>query len=112
MEPLYEKLLKFLTEHSEDRHLLSSELVSMVRSFRFSRESDGVKLSVDAIAFCMHQLRWSEVLEVAKSEHDTSFSKKRSSTLLPLISAFDDEWEEAEDYRLFREKSGRPGRSD
>lgn len=101
VEPFYEKLLKFLRENESSRNEFMQVLIAAVRHFKNARNEGRGELSIDAIAYCMHELRWSEVLKVALEEHQSYFVPKRSSTLLRLIEAFDDDWSEAEDYLRF-----------
>ena len=97
----YERMLNFLTENSANRAVLSKEMISIVRKYREARKGEGILLSVDAMAYCMHELRWREVLEVANDEHRSYFLPKADSTLRRLIDSFSDDWSEASDYQRF-----------
>lgn len=97
----YDKLLNFLLANTADRGILSREIVATVGEYKNVRRTGDVLLSVDALAYCMHLLRWPEVLAAAEKEHTLHFSQKADSTLIPLIDSFRDDWEESVDYRRF-----------
>lgn len=101
IESLYEELLVFLKEKSTSREAIAKVLKSAVRHFRNARREGRGSLSIDAIAYCMHELRWPEILEVALEEHRNYFVPRRESTLIRLIEAFENDWSEAEGYRRY-----------
>ncbi|MGW8393122.1 hypothetical protein [Pseudoduganella sp. HUAS MS19] len=100
-EALYGELLDFLKRKGTDQKLYAGVLIDAVRHVRNARREGRGILSIDAIAFCMHELRWSEVLEVAISEHREYFVPRKDAALVRLIDAFDDNWSEASDYSRF-----------
>jgi hypothetical protein len=102
VEEAYEHLLHFLQRHGSDEEFLSDQIVSIVKEFRYARNSEPTRLSIDAIAFCMHLLRWQDVLRAAKYEHDEYFAKRCDTAMDRLIASFDDNWDEASDYRFYR----------
>lgn len=83
---------------------ISQMLIEAVCHFRNARSDGRGMLSVDAIAYCMHELRWEEVLKIVIEEHSSYFVTRRSSALVRRIEAFDDDWLEAEDYQRFSSK--------
>jgi hypothetical protein len=101
IEGSYERMLNFLIENSANRAVLSKEMISIVRKYREARKGGNILLSVDAMAYCMHELRWHEVLEAANDEHRSYFLPKADSTLRRLIDSFRDDWSEASDYQRF-----------
>jgi hypothetical protein len=101
IEDGYERMLNFLIKNSVNRASLSSEMISIVRKYRDARRGGDILLSVDAMAYCMHELRWREVLETANDEHRSYFLPRADSTLRRLIDSFSDDWSEASDYRRF-----------
>ncbi|MFC4158787.1 hypothetical protein [Chitinimonas lacunae] len=106
IEPLYEKLLEYLKCSENSREELVQVLTAAVCHFRNARSDGRGELSIDAIAYCMHELRWDEVLKVAIEEHRSYFVPRRSSTLIRLIEAFEDDWSEAEDYKRYANHDG------
>ena len=103
LEAGYERMLDFLLKNSAGRSDLAAEMVSIVRMYKDARSGRHIPLSVDAMAYCMHELRWNEVLLAANEEHRSYFSPKADTTLLRLIDSFQDDWSEAPDYRRFAE---------
>ncbi|NHR08733.1 hypothetical protein HA052_26450 [Chromobacterium haemolyticum] len=101
VEPAYEELLNFLKKNTDSRVTFAQVLIEAVCHFRNARSDGRGMLSIDAIAYCMHELRWEEVLNVVLEEHRSYFIPRRSSVLVRLIEAFDDDWSEAEDYQRF-----------
>lgn len=97
LEKSYEDLLNFLVDEAEARGTISQWLMEQVKAIRSGREGGGL-LSVDAIAYCMHELRWPEILNVAQAEHENFYSLKMDNTLLPLIDSYSNEWSDAEVY--------------
>jgi len=95
IESSYEKLLQLLADNNEARTFFANELIKSVRGYRYARDRGASLLSVDAIAYCMHELRWPEVLAAAQKEHAEVFSKKMDSMLVRLLDAFGDDWQEA-----------------
>jgi hypothetical protein len=105
LEAGYESLLEFLERESGDRRIFAIAMIDSVGEYKNARSGGEPLLSIDAMAFCMHRLRWDEVLEAAKRESDQYFVPRADSMLVRLIDAFDDDWREAADYRVFRVKS-------
>ncbi|WP_431256761.1 hypothetical protein ACQ86G_18925 [Roseateles chitinivorans] len=101
IEQSYEDLLIFLKKHESSRAELSERLCSIVNSYRHARNSGPSELSVDAIAYCMHELRWAEVKEAALIEQHDYFVARREDFLWRLIDAFDPDWQKAPSYARF-----------
>ena len=101
VESLYAELLDFLENNPSARPELAETLKSAVRHFRNARREGPGILSIDAISYCMHELRWEEILQVALEEHRDYFVPRRESTLVRLIEAFEDDWSEAESYKRY-----------
>jgi len=105
LEGGYEKLLEFIERDSGNRRILVDAMLASIGEYKNARFGGKPLLSIDAMAFCMHRLRWNEVLEAARRENTQYFAPKADSTLVRLIDAFEDGWPEADDYRLFRATS-------
>ena len=101
LEPLYDELLGFLESHGSERALLAQFLVEEVKARRTHGTADGPRLPIQAIAYCMHVLRWSEVLDAAKRENDEFYSLQMGTAMQPIIGAFADDWEDRDFYRRF-----------
>ena len=101
LEPVYEELLRFLEAHANERAALAHLLAEEVKAHRSRAASDESRLPIQAIAYCMHVLRWSEVLEAAKRENDEFYSHRMSTAMEPIIGAYSDDWEDRDFYRRF-----------
>ena len=101
IEQSYDDLLAFLMAHESSRALLSERLCSIVKSYRHARDTGPSELSVDALAYCMHELRWLEVKEVALSEQREYFVGRREDFLWRLIDAFEADWMKSSSYARF-----------
>ena len=110
IERSYEDLLVFLKANESSRALLSEEIGKIVKSYRHARDTGRSELSVDALAYCMHELRWLEVKEAAMSEHRDYFVGRREDILWRLMDAFEADWEKASSYARF--SAGVDGPSD
>lgn len=105
-----EALLLFLKANEDKRGVLGAELVSIVRSYRYARTGSHIRLSIDGLAYCMHELRWSEVEAAVDQEQREYFSQRMSDTLVRLRDSFRNGWGEASDYRRYRDSHGQgPG---
>lgn len=101
LEPVYEELLGFLEAHGSERAELGRLLAEEVRAHRTHAVSGESRLPIQAIAYCMHVLRWSDVLEAAKQENDEFYSLRMSTAMEPIISAYSDDWDDRDFYRRF-----------
>jgi hypothetical protein len=101
LEPVYEELLRFLEAHATERPTLAHLLAEEVKANRSRGVSNQSRIPIQAIAYCMHLLRWSEVLEAAKRENDEFYSHRMSTALEPIIGAYFDDWEDRDFYRRF-----------
>ena len=106
IERHYESLLLFLKANEDRREELGEELVSIVKSYRHARTGRHIRLSIDGMAYCMHELRWAEVEAAVDEEHREYFSQRMSNTLARLQDSFRDGWSEASDYRRYRDDNG------
>jgi hypothetical protein len=106
IERHYESLLLFLKANEDRREELGKELVSIVKSYRHARTGRHIRLSIDGLAYCMHELRWAEVETAVEEEHREYFSQRMSNTLARLQDSFRDGWSEASDYRCYRDDNG------
>lgn len=102
LEPLYEKILGFLEEHSAYRVELAQRLIDVIGSYRFGRARQEPLLPSTAIAYSMHVLRWPEVLKFAEQEHLTFYAPKMATLMTGIMEAFDDDWEDKDFYKRFR----------
>ena len=104
-ESAYEELLDLIKNNISHYDWIKEKIKETIREFKNSRNGRKIILSIDAIAFCMFELRWEEILDCAKIEHKEYFSKKMETTLIILINAFNDNWEQKIDYKRY-EKNG------
>jgi hypothetical protein len=89
-------LLGFIKEHPESRQVFVSEFLESVSGTK------GVEL--DVVAFCMHELRWPEVLEAARTRNRNPHP--RSMNLIArIIEAYDDDWDSRDLYAYYRDRS-------
>jgi hypothetical protein len=102
LDSAYSELLEFLLHESSHQPVLESQLVGFVRQFRHARELGGAPLSIDALAYVMHTLRWSAVLRAAEIEVEEYFAPRRDAALFRLTDAFNDGWGEADNYERYR----------
>ena len=54
----------------------------------------------EAVAFCMHELRWPEIQDFAIARMNTS-TDPRSEALRSLVLAYDDDWPDADLYAYY-----------
>lgn len=101
VESSYETLLALLSRNPNERKVFSADLINNVNAYRNARLGGNAFLSVDALAFCMHVLRWQEVRDAVVHEHFDYFSPRRNQLLQRLIESFEDNWSQAGDYRHF-----------
>ncbi len=102
LEPLYEDVLGFLEAHPNSRAELAQRLIATMGSYRFGRERQEAILPSTAIAYCMHVLRWPEVLEFAKQEHLSFYAPRMATLMTNIIDAFGNDWEDRDFYKRFR----------
>ena len=106
IEKYYESLLLFLKANQSERSVLAAELVSIVKSYRYARTGSHVRLSIDGLAYCMHELRWDEVEAAVDQEQREYFRPRISNPLVRLQDSFGDGWSEAGDYHRYRDSRG------
>lgn len=102
LEYVYEDLLFFLQSHLDQRAELVQYLIDDIKSQRNGSDGEKTRLPLQAIAYCMHELRWHEVLGAAKLENDEFYSLKKSTLMSSIIDSFDDHWEDRVFYRRFK----------
>ena len=107
-EQAYVQLLEFLQTHSACRPHLEAELESMVREFRYARAREP-RLSIDALAFCMHSLRWAGVLQAMQREHREFFAPRQDDFPWRLIDAYSPAWEGRSKYEYYDDHTERGG---
>lgn len=62
------------------------------------------------IQFCLHSLRWPEMYNFIKVSKERDIDNLRARSIWEhLLSAFDDDWEDAEFYREFRTRRNERG---
>lgn len=61
-------------------------LAEEVRAHRVRAASGESRLPIQAIAYCMHLLQWSKVLEAAKRENDEFYSLRMSTAMEPILA--------------------------
>lgn len=105
IESLYEELLDLLKTNVHLQQEYTKALKSAVLQFRNARREGPGILSIDAIAYCMHELRWDDVLQAALEEQRSYFIPRQESTLVRLIEAFEDDWLEAESYERYSRRT-------
>lgn len=105
LEPLYEEILGFLEAHSSHRAELAQRLIDVIGAYRFGRERRELLLPSTAIAYSMHVLRWSEILKFAEQEHCAFYAPKLATLMTSIMESFDDNWEDRDFYKRFREKA-------
>jgi hypothetical protein len=99
----YLNLLQFLRQQAPCQAQLEAELESMVAEYRHARNRLP-RLSIDAIAFCMHALRWPGVLAAAQREHREFFVPRRDDFLWRLMDAYSPDWSEKATYAYYTER--------
>jgi len=97
LESAYLRLLQFLQENSAHQTQLEGELQAMVAEFRHARVRPP-RLSIDALAFCMHSLRWPEVLLAMQREHREFFAPRQDDFPWRLMDAYSSDWSERHRY--------------
>lgn len=99
IEDSYSKLLNLACVTGKTPFLVN-QFLEAVLNFRHARNEGYLpSLSIDAIAYCMHELRWTEIYNAAVDEHKNYFAKRKETTLVRLIDSFKDDWDEVQDYR-------------
>jgi hypothetical protein len=97
LESAYLRPLQFLQENSAHQTQLEGELQAMVAEFRHARVRPP-RLSIDALAFCMHSLRWPEVLLAMQREHREFFAPRQDDFPWRLMDAYSSDWSERHRY--------------
>jgi hypothetical protein len=100
LEAAYHRLLRFLQENSAHQKQLEGELQTMVAEFRHARVRPP-RLSIDALAFCMHSLRWPEVLLAMQREHREFFAPRQDDLPWRLMDAYSSDWSERYRYAYY-----------
>jgi hypothetical protein len=100
LESAYLRLLQFLQENSAHQTQLERELQTMVAEFRHARVRPP-RLSIDALAFCMHSLRWPEVLLAMQREHREFFAPRQDDFPWRLMDAYSSDWSERHRYAYY-----------
>ncbi len=101
-EPAFLQLLEFL-QHSDCQRHLEAELACVVLEFRHARERKP-RLSIDALAFCMHSLKWPGVLLAMQREHQEFFVPRQDDFPWRLIDAYSPDWEDRSIYSYYRDE--------
>lgn len=71
---------------------------------RFVRCVASWDLSPELVAYCMHDLRFPEVLEALRAAVTATADVRRQAMLWDTIGSFDDDWKDAHMYERFRAK--------
>ena len=95
VEPQLLDLLAYLRANAQSREELEAVLIEGLDS---AQES-----IIQIIGFTMHELRWSGIYDALQQEKaaTTKFGPKRS--LERMLSAYEDEWDEAYTYDYYRQ---------
>ncbi len=84
-EPHYCKILEFIKSNAKDRDYFVRQFIGFVEN----PKSELVPL----IEFCMHELRWTEVLEMAKKQGDLVERSLANKWMNNIVEAFGDDWD-------------------
>jgi hypothetical protein len=93
VEPIFEEVLLLITQHPMQRELFTRLLLEILH------EPD--KGPIELVSFCAHALQWEEFREELNRLFQLSTSERYRSALKQVISAFEDEWEDADMYKKF-----------
>jgi hypothetical protein len=99
-EPEMVSFLRYVQEHPEQHQLI----VRMFTDALLSREGPW-----EIVQFCLHALRWPEMREFVESQRLKSlneFGARASRVWDHLLKAFDDDWEDADNYQEYRKSAG------
>jgi hypothetical protein len=102
IEPVSEEILVLLSTNPKLKAMFIEQLKAIISSYRTARETGEVILPVSVIAYCMHELRWAEIFDFCKKENVEFYSQKQATTLVEIIDAFNDDWEDKIFYRRYR----------
>ena len=93
VEPLLEDLVDQIRERESCRPEISERLLVLLR------EID--TWSLEILQYCMHDLRWQEVLDLAENLIKQEKNVWRHRLYERLIESFDDRWPEREFFRRY-----------
>lgn len=97
-------LLEFIKEHVECRDGFVSVFAAMVAS-----GEDALIVPWEVLAFCMHELRWSEVLKIVESALDDAMRRndwRAINVLANYRDAFYDDWDAADLFKYYSRPDG------
>jgi hypothetical protein len=89
------RLLEYVRTHPEQRQEMASYFVEAVQGRR--------RADLQAVAFCMHELRWPEVLAAAR-QVNAQPHPRTMNLVAHVIGAFEDDWSLREVYDYYRER--------
>ena len=90
------KILKHIKNDKENRELIKQFLIQIVK---------GIKLyPLEIIIFCMRELQWEEIKEVAIYESKNTNDWRIISSMKQILAVYDSEWEDADMYEYYSKK--------
>ena len=95
-EPYFLNLLHFINAHPNQRDFFVSEFVNGLRSGAQPWE---------VIQFCMRELQWEEIKNVAIDESSKTNDWRIISVMSNIIAVYEPEWEDADLYDYYSRSS-------
>lgn len=92
-EPYLQRVLAYVKAHPSLRAEFSDAFVQML--------ANSSKGPWELIAFCMHDLRWSEVQTAAIDEQQRDSDHRVKTIMANVIDAFSDNWGDADLYNYY-----------
>jgi len=104
IEPILAELLQFVLDHPEHRATFTEGFLAIMGMGPRER----IRTPWETLPFCMHTLRWPEVLHAAKDYMDRATSQndwRAINVLVDYIGSFEDDWERADMFERYTTKS-------
>ena len=94
-EPAIEALLQLIKRHPEERPFVAALFISSFAS---------VVGCLPVIQYCMHELRWKEILDYCVLQRASAVGSDTLWFWDSLINSFSERWEDADLFQRFRSK--------
>ena len=90
VDAYYDSVLNYILSHSGQRDEFAKAIIEMMK--------DPNQMPYTLVQFCMYELRWNEVKQAIVDWSKTEKSECVNLIIKKLLSSFEDDWYEANDY--------------
>lgn len=92
-EPIFDDVLRVVTQEPDRRGVFCRLLVELLRSNAAPPE---------LVAYCAHALRWPELKAAIEKSISSTHDRRMLFVLRNILDAFDDDWDQRDIYRRWR----------